>query len=144
MYIKNLEENVRYLETENDQLKQSKIACELKEKEMRERIIYLESIILNDSHISSVIQKLQMPTQSTSSILTTTQTINDNFTKLKKSSKPLTESSNKKRSINSNSSTTDNHGICVHIKKKCVSLEFCQQCSQKNDNDRIKFPINSK
>lgn len=112
-YLETLEAEAETLREENKRLKSCCSDFEQKASDLAEEVEYLRSVIKNQSSLSALLQNIPS-------------------VKSVKLSSPL----GKRRSMESGTSAysstkraRSSGGVCLHVAKDTVSLEFCPQCS---------------
>jgi hypothetical protein len=113
-YMEDLEKNCASLKTENVVLKTKCHEYQTKCQRLQSEVTYLQSVLANDSVLASLLQNIP------------------NVPKVKLTSslgKRLNTSSHANASKKSKLSGTTG-GVCLHVAKGAVSLEFCSTCSR--------------
>ncbi|XP_061197715.1 probable basic-leucine zipper transcription factor D [Saccostrea echinata] len=113
-YIKNLEDDVELLKSENKTLKENCDKLQMSHKVMEEELDYLRSVLANQSALSNLLQNIP------------------NVKNVELSS----SFSRKRQSIDRDHDYPTNKrpksvsaGVCLHVHQDKVSLEFCAKCS---------------
>ena len=115
------------LEKEHSDMKRESVILKAKCHEFQQRcqrlqaeVEYLKNVIANESMLSSLIQNIpNVPNVNLSSSLSSKK-------------RPPADSSNVPTPASKRSKTTRSTGagVCLHVAKDQVSIEFCQQCSK--------------
>ncbi|XP_060078076.1 uncharacterized protein LOC132557585 isoform X2 [Ylistrum balloti] len=121
IFIKNLEDTVKELRFENDNLKQNQTRMEECQRILEDEVHYLKSVLANQSALSSLLQNIpnvQNVTLSTS------------FNRRKRGANDdhdyVEQPVNAKRAKRNSSKA----GVCLHVDNGHASLEFCSHCSE--------------
>lgn len=122
-YIEDLEKDRSRLKAENVIMKTRCTELQTKNRKLETEVEYLRSVLANQSTLASLIQNIPG---------TPGVNLSTSFTRKRASvtanvSTPSTPSSKRPRCDSENSSLSG--GICLHVSKDNVSLEFCSQCS---------------
>lgn len=112
-YMEDLEKNQASLKTENVVLKAKCHEYQTRCQRLQSEVAYLHSVLANDSALASLLENIpNVPkVKLTSSLGKRPNTSNQSATKMKRLE------------------TTG--GVCLHVAKDSVSLEFCDNCSKK-------------
>ena len=113
-YLEKLEKDRSNLKTENVVLKTRCREYQTKCQGLQAEVDYLKNVLANDSSLVSLIKNIPcVPNIKLTS----------SFLSRKRSSPGM------KTPENSKKSKTENCGVCLHVSKDTVSLEFCNKCS---------------
>ena len=113
-YVVDLEEECSQLKTENVILKTKCHEFQTKASKLQAEVQYLKSVLANDSVLASLISNIPKAPE---------VKLTSSF---RKRSRECSDSENtKKQKIQAS-----NGGICLHVTKDVVSLEFCSDCSK--------------
>ncbi|KAI8519446.1 hypothetical protein Bbelb_027030 [Branchiostoma belcheri] len=118
LYLQDLEGRVDNLQKENTSLKKEKNKMETTIASLEEELEYLKSVLANQSTLSNLLKNIDA-TEGVS--LSTSFPSNQ---KRKAGEKDHDYSKGKKRRHTDNSG-----GVCLHVNKDQVSLEFCSKCA---------------
>ena len=114
-YLETLEAEAETLREENKRLKSCCSNFEQKARDLAEEVEYLRSVIKNQSSLSALLQNIP------------------NVKSVKLSSplgkRPSMESVTSADSSTKRARAVPSGGVCLHVAKDTVSLEFCPQCS---------------
>ena len=114
-YLENLEAEAETLREENKRLKSCCSSYERTTKDLAEEVEYLRSVIKNQSSLSTLLQNIP------------------NVKSVKLSSplgkRPTMESGIPAESSAKRAKMSSSGGVCLHVAKDTVSLEFCPHCS---------------
>ena len=114
-YVEDLEKDHSSLKVENVILKAKCHEFQAKCQRLQSEVSYLHSVLANESALASLIQNI--PNVPNVKLATSfRKRINPD---------PSSPQSNKRRRLSETSG-----GICLHVAKDCVSLEFCSQCGR--------------
>lgn len=116
-YVESLEKERKQLKTENVVLKTKCHEYQQRCQRLQSEVEYLKSVIANESALSSLIENIP----NVSSVKLTSS-----FSRKRPNPsdpKSVTPAKRAKK-------TAHTGGVCLHVSKDVVSLEFCQNCSQ--------------
>lgn len=124
-YMEDLERDRSRLKADNVIMKTRCTELQTKNKKLETEVAYLRSVLANQSTLASLIKNIPG---------TPGVNLTSSFSRKRPSDSsdvgPTTQSSKRPRSNSSNSSQMSG-GVCLHVSKDNVSLEFCSQCSLK-------------
>jgi len=129
MYIQNLEEQVNELSTENKTLKEDSASLRQEREDLAEEVRYLKSVLANQSALAGLLKNIGNveSVSFSTSFLSNKRSLNSEM--------DHDYGKAAKRPCTSESRDTGNHGndpqggVCLHVHKDNVSLEFCAKCS---------------
>jgi len=113
-YVEDLEKERSRLKTENVLLKTKCHEFQTKASKLQAEVQYLRSVLANDSALASLINNIPKAPE----------------VKLTSSFRKRSRESNDSDSTKKLKIQSSNGGICLHVTKDVVSLEFCSQCSK--------------
>ncbi|KAL4240074.1 hypothetical protein ACF0H5_000868 [Mactra antiquata] len=115
LYIKGLEDEIEELKSENVSLKEIASKAEAEKQELAEEVAYLKSVLANQSAISGLLKNIGNVenVKLSSSIMRKRGASDDHSYGSAKRSR----------------SSTHTAGVCLHVDKGNVSLEFCSKCA---------------
>ncbi len=148
-YLDNLESEVKLLRKENKEFANENKELKIQFEKCREEIAYLKGVIANESMLSSVIKAVSsVPSINFSGTVDTEGIREENFDNgtdlnVENTSAVCFEktANSRKRKGNERSihvmkkqkslqvSSDEKRGICLHVNKENVSIEFCHHCS---------------
>lgn len=114
-YVENLEKDRSALKVENVILKAKCHEFQTKCQRLQFEVAYLHSVLANESALASLIQNI--PNVPNVKLATS-------FRK-RLGPDPTSQPSDKRQRLSETSG-----GICLHVAKDCLSLEFCSQCGK--------------
>lgn len=128
-YIQGLEDQVEALSRENEVLKKDSKKFQKERDTLEEEVKYYKSVLANDSQLAVLLQNIG----NVSNVRFTTS-----FDVSRKRSLALDHdygvgSSSKKRKTHPDVKMSG--GVCLHVDKDNVSLEFCSKCSKMANGD---------
>ncbi|XP_074652391.1 CREB/ATF bZIP transcription factor-like [Tubulanus polymorphus] len=119
-YIQGLESQVTKFKSENVELRQREKQWEKHRKSLEEEIVYLKSVLANDSRLSSLLKNINgLKNVHLSSAFSQKRKIDADHDYLKRDRV---------------GSATG--GVCLHVDSDEVSLEFCSRCSNQSKRSR--------
>lgn len=113
-YMKELEEQNSFLQKENSILKTRERKFEETLRILRKEVLYLRSVLENESQLAKIIKNLDQPVRLTKAFEVSKRAVDGDH----EYAKP----SNIKRKA-------FNNGICLHVKNDEITMEFCRECS---------------
>ena len=116
--MQGLESDVQVLKDENCKLKSKCNHYELTVERLTEEVTYLRSVLANQSALANLLQNIPNVEN---------VKLNSTLTRRKRSADDHTYSVTAKKTKQSQPS--DSGGVCLHVAKNSVSVEFCPQCS---------------
>ena len=122
-YVEDLEKEKTGLKTENVVLKTKCGELEATVRRLTAEVRYLRSVLANESTLSSLIQNIpDTPGVSLTSSFSRKRPLKDS----------VNNSGSDRRAKKSKTSSEEpvTGGVCLHVSKSVVSLEFCATCSQ--------------
>lgn len=149
MYIEGLEKEVAQLRNEKDVLTRKTATLEEKTDELQNEVDYLKSILANQSMLSKLITNVSKTpgvSLSTSFCSSRDLSLKDNDESLltgcieQETENTVSTRSSRKRACDSQplvssakrgrGSSLSSGGVCLHVKERKVSIEFCHRCSK--------------
>lgn len=124
-YLDDLEKDRERLKTSNVILKTKCTELQAKNRKLEDEVEYLQSVLANQSTLASLIQNIP----GTPGIkLSSSFSCQKQSSTESESASPLPK---RMRGCSDALSSRLSGGVCLHVSKENVSLEFCAQCSQK-------------
>ena len=114
-YVEDLEEERSRLKTENVVLKTKCHEFQTKASKLQAEVQYLKSVLANDSVLASLISNIPKVPE----------------VKLTSSFRKRSRESNDSENTKKLKIQASNGGICLHVAKDVISLEFCSDCSKR-------------
>ena len=131
-YVEDLERDRSKLRAENVVFKTRCSELQLKNRRLETEVAYLRSVLANQSTLSSLIRNIPgTPGVNLTSSLSHKRP-SDSTDSLSHSSSATPPAAKKSKSESSGSELQHSGGVCLHVSKDSVSLEFCAQCSLKS------------
>ena len=122
-YINGLEAEVSTLERENKGLKIQNLRLNRSKKALEEEVAYLKNVLANQSVLSSLLKNINGVDG---------VTLSTSFGSNSKRSLDTDHDYESQRSKRSRVETAPSSGgVCLHVDKNSVSLEFCSACARK-------------
>lgn len=118
-YVEDLEKTCTTFKTENVVLKTKCHEFQQKCTRLQSEVQYLKSVLMNESTLSSLIQNIPQVKGIK---------LSSSFSRKRPLSEPE-ENSSKRQKHGSHSG-----GVCLHVAKDIVSLEFCANCSKQSSS----------
>ena len=118
-YVESLEKNSTTLKTENVILKTKCHEYQQRCQRLQSEVEYLKSVLANESALSSLIQNIPLVKE---------VKLSSSFSRKRSNPESKTQESHtvsKRPKLESHSG-----GVCLHVAKDVVSLEFCANCSK--------------
>lgn len=123
-YIKCLEDSCSELKQENVLLKSQQCKLETESKSLRQEVLYLKNVLANQSTLSKLLKNIGEVEGISLHTSFASQCAGNDVANPKK--RTLSTKCEKASDVSSISS-----GICLHVDKDNVSLEFCSECARK-------------
>ncbi len=118
-YVEDLEKSCTTFKTENVILKTKCHEFQQKCTRLQSEVLYLKSVLMNESTLSSLIQNIPQVKGIK---------LSSSFSRKRPLSEPE-ENPSKRQKHGSHSG-----GVCLHVAKDIVSLEFCANCSKQSSS----------
>lgn len=115
-YVEDLEKTCTSLKTDNVVLKTRCHEFQQRCSRLQSEVQYLQSVLMNESTLSSLIQNIPQVKEIK---------LSSSFARKRPISESESSSSSKRPKTRSHSG-----GVCLHVAKDVVSLEFCANCSK--------------
>ena len=126
LYVDGLEQEVEDLKVAKQTLEDKHRETLERMAEMQSRIKYLENVIANDTTISSVLSSLG-----------TVNSLRISSSIIRKRKHSADTTNHESPSSSSGPPAKIPAGVCVHIDKDNVSVEFCEKCAENAHNGRM-------
>ena len=123
-YMQELEESVANLKKENEVLRKSSGKLNKEKNALEEEVLYLRSVLVNDSALSSLLKNIG----NVESV-----NLSSSFSSQRKRQACLDHDYQlpaKKLRVSLHNQKKLGGGVCLHVDKDQVSLEFCSKCAK--------------
>ncbi|CAL8366824.1 unnamed protein product [Lota lota] len=118
-YVNNLEKKVGFLSTENHILKQENCGLNKRVEELEDETRYLRAVLANESMLGQLLSRLSgVNGMKLSSSLFQAAKLNDH------------DYAQPRKRIKVEEKDTTSGGVCLHVDKNHVSVEFCTKCAE--------------